>query len=254
MIYVGNPCPEVRTREGWSRQSGFYTEKEWEGPRDSMYGLAGEIQTGNNPPDSYDIEFTGQRWRLRARFSRQQGDGNVEAPVDEIRVHATVKEDDIYRLPRYKDVPNEDLLLIKFSIENPTHPKAIEAFSDDLTEELFNLMKTGQSHFRVFVPVLERRRIASSTFDFNATSSGAYVNVGSIISVASITADAALPNPRLFTLPAGGAAVEIQGGLIYNYGWLKNYPEYSQSAGNKAVLSQTWEYGLWSEAIYGVPI
>ena len=262
MSFRGNPCTFCSQRDGWSRQSGPYYEQEWEGDRDSIYGMIGELANA----DSYDVDDREKpKYRLRVRYSKNQ-DGGGEQVIDEVRLHANRVEKDLWGSPQFSDVIDVDRKLIKAAIDNPEKYKLTElatfGFATTSAAVLYALLKMNQSHYVVYQPVLERRRVASATFDFSGVTNAAYNNVGSIIAPGSIAGDAALPNPRLFSLPSQTGHVDIDGGTIaeeqitlrFNYGWLKNFPEYSQTAGNKAVVSQQWDFGLWSQNIYGAPV
>jgi len=52
----------------------------------------------------------------------------------------------------------------------------------------------------------------------------------------------------------GTVVIGTDPALTFDFGWLKGYPDYQGAAGNKAVIAQEWEFGLWSREIYGAPI
>lgn len=257
MSIIGNPLGTPRIRRGWSRQSGFFTIKEWEGQCDSIYGCLGEL-SGH---DSYEIDDRdAPKLRLTVRYSDSQGDSQNESPVDEVHLHANRLEKELWSNPQFSDVVDADRRVIRAVIDNPEKYKLKElaefGFATESAGILFALLKAGINHSVFFNVILERRRIASATFNFTGTINTAYEHIGAIIAPGSIIADAALPEPRLYTLPAGGSNVIIGDDppLTFAYGWLKGYPDYSGAAGNKGVVSQEWDFGLWNTNIYGAPI
>ena len=245
---AGQPLVLCKTRRGSNRQSGPFTEYIYEGDHDSIYGLSAEIDT-EGKADDWQIDHDGNKYQLKARYSdNQSGTGN-ETPVDEVRLHGNRVMQPIYDHPKYAAVTAEEKRTIRNAIQNPTPGDDPEDDLSVLGFELYNLLLLGVAHFIVYQPILVRVRIASATFDFTHETNTAYEKVGRIIKPASISADAALGDNAYFGLPAAGD--DIAGKA---WGWLKHYPEYTQAAGNKGVLTQEWEFGLWSTAIYGDPV
>jgi len=233
-------------RQGFNRQSGPYTEYEFEGCEENIRGLAQDMEAQGC--SEWQIDHDGCRYMLKARFADDQS-GDPETPLDEVRLHANRAAVSIYNGPGFRQVAPEDVQKIRRQQQNPNPDFTPAVLGGNGAELLYYLLQDGQEHYTVSQPVLVRSRAASSSYDFSAYTNAAYQNVGYIIDTSHIAADAALPSPLLFTLPGTTTIEEDDRGISYAYGWLKHYPEYTQAAGNKAVLTQEWEFGRW--AVWG---
>lgn len=251
--YTGNPLVTCRVRRGATRQSGKFTEKIWEGPEEAIYGQMGEVVTAADW-DSWDLDHEGNKYTLKVRYADAQDEGTTEEQiVNEVRLHANVVHTDVKKLAQFANISREDLQTIDAAIENPKEAESLAAGLTGTALTLYGLYRRGHRSSPVYQPILERRRIAAATFNFSGITSSAFENVGDIIGTSTIDNDAALGGILNFALPSGGQVVDAEG-LIYNYGWLKDYPAYDYSAGNKAIVTQQWQFGLWSQDIYGAPI
>lgn len=250
--YVGNGLVTCKIRRGASRQGGEWMEKVFEGPKEEIYGVMGEIKAADDW-DSWDADHEGNKHTLKVRYGGAQDEGQVEEIVNEIRFHHNVIHTDIKKLPTFSTLTHEQLTTIDAAIENPKEAASLAAELTGLALTLYQLYRRGHRSSPVYQPILERRRLAAATFDFGSLTSNAFDNVGRIIHPNTIDSDAALGGFLKFSLPSGGTVTDNEG-LIYNYGWLKNGPSYDVAAGNKAIVSQQWEFGLWSQDIYGAPI
>ena len=264
-LATGNPLVTCRTRRGYNRQSGKYVEYQYEGVKDSIYGMLGELATADN----WELDHDGNRYTLKVRYATAQDDNQVETPIDEVRLHANRSTASIYSAPAFQIVPAAFIRAIRRALQNPedTSPGlanvavqiGVAPDSDEVAAgyKLYNLLLDGVEHFVRYQPVLVRVFVASSEFSFTA----AYDNVGSVLTNTTLASDANV-NPAILkiNLPTSGATSGgvVHGGeaarAIYKGGWLKHFPEYTWAAGNKGVFSQEYEFGLWSTALYGEPI
>jgi hypothetical protein len=259
---IGSPQILCRTRRGNNRQSGPYLEYQYEGDRESIYGLKGELDAAppNAAADNWELDHEGAKYTLKVRYSSTQDD-NVEAPVDEFRLHANRLTVSIYNHPTFASIhrgivqtirrqmqkPRDDFNPARTSYNFATAPYVPSEIEVANAVELYTVLTEGVDHFVVNQPVIVRARTASSTYSYAGTSS-AYQNIGRIISPSSIIGDAALADIVKTVLPS-----DASGGR-YIYGWLKHYPEYTDAAGNKAVLTQEYEYNRWTLSVYGALI
>lgn len=252
-----------RVRRGWNKQSGDYTEECFEGNREYIYGLLQEAR--ERGAENYDIDHDGAKYTLKVRFSQTNSGEGTETAVDEVRLNANRASRSIYSHPAFRVCLEADIKACRAAIQNAdanfstsifapdsdgslTGHIRTQAQSDAITD-LYLLLLQGVDHTIIHAPVLVRTRVASS--DFVYSTSGPYDNIGAVVSPASIINDAALSTLMRVILPTG-----VNDGMNEDFGvgWLKHYPEYTQAAGNKGVLTQEYEYGLWSRVLYGDPI
>lgn len=254
---TGNTLVTCKTRRGFNRQSGTYTEYIYEGPRESIYGMIGDLGTA----DDWMIDHDGPKHTLKVRYSNDQSENTVETPVNEFRLHANRVTISIFNHPNFSTLSSEDKQFCKMVAAGETVPAdLVAAVAVDFTnvavaeggdterealmKELIRTLRDGVEHFVVNQPVIIRSRVASSEFNYTSLD-GPYDDVGSIISPDNIFSHAGLANILKTVLPTGGSDG------IYVYGWLKHYPEYTEAAGNKGLFTQEFEWGRWRISIYG---
>lgn len=248
-----------KIRRGYNRQSGTYTEYLYEGPRDTIYGLTGRLDAADN----WEIDQEGPRHTLKVRYASVPDDGKTEVPVDEIRLQGNPVSDSIYNLPGFAVVRQAIVIAFRAQMQDPDPAFNVQrglatligADWADTQEgiaalELFTQLNEGVGHYTIIQPTLVRTRVASATYDWKGTPTP-FNNIGRIISPGAFVQDAALGSNNLLTviLPTGSGNTARKA-----YGWLKHYPEFTQAAGNKAILSQQYDFGLWNTFTYGTPI
>jgi hypothetical protein len=79
------------------------------------------------------------------------------------------------------------------------------------------------------------------------------VNVGLVLSTATLSTFEGVPAGLLFNLPNLTLPAAFQN-ISLAYGWLKNEPTIQQIALRKWQIVQEWEYGLWPTSIFGSPL
>lgn len=117
---------------------------------------------------------------------------------------------------------------------------------------LYQLLLDGVEQVEVPTPVLSRTDIVTAEYIFPAN----FTNVGLIYSSATLISSYGVPSTVLFDFPndVDPPAYEIGNTGIYlvlQYGWLKKSPSVRQVTKQKWSIAQSWDYGLWSMALYG---
>jgi hypothetical protein len=133
---------------------------------------------------------------------------------------------------------------------NPTNkvnvPAAINPIGCNVALTLF---MRGQSASISFSPTLRFTQTVTSQYAIRAS----LLNVGKIISTATLMIIENIPNGLLFNLPNPSNPAQqfyySNGDLVY--GWFKDFPTVRQIARLKWNIVQEWQFGLWSVATYG---
>lgn len=119
---------------------------------------------------------------------------------------------------------------------------------------LLALLAQGVKYYDVAVPTLKRTQVVSGAWPVQA----ALTNINRVLSTPSLISLEQVPTTLLFNLPYGVTSKTIQiqppaGGSLptFGYGWLKKYPQVTQTGLNRWVMNQTWLYQLWSIDVFG---
>jgi len=115
---------------------------------------------------------------------------------------------------------------------------------------LTNLIISGVRSQIIFAPSLRLTMTVNDAYPIGAT----FVNVGSIISSASLPLLYNVPTDLLFSLPDNSDPQLDASRPVLHYGWFMDAPEVRQIAWLKWQLVFNWQYGLWPEAMYGIPL
>jgi hypothetical protein len=125
------------------------------------------------------------------------------------------------------------------------------AYASSLAAQvLFNLLVSGVKSQIVFQPTLRLTQTVNDAYPIGA----GFENVGSIISSQSLPILYNVPNDLLFNLPVDSDPQLSASRPVLHYGWFMDAPEVRQIAWLKWQLVFNWQYGLWPEAMYGIPI
>lgn len=255
---MSTPSPVINGQTGAHEQpvkfgrdtSGPYVERTWHGTRAAItaqYNLcvAGggvcEVTTGIGVD------------KLTARFSIQQdtGGGTTEVPVDQweflaSHVEKDVLEADVTFSPALTDHDKKQLK--NYLVNPPASPSDVAAWDNATGSNLFELMENGLRSITVNAPTLRHTQTVSNVYTVRA----ALTNVGKIISSSTLMISEAIPTTVLFNLPFDTVKRSFGGGL--SYGWRKMHPSVTIAARSKLQITQEWEYGLWSNLLYGAAL
>ena len=130
------------------------------------------------------------------------------------------------------------------------NPPAGAAASAVAAQVILNLIISGVRSQIIFAPSLRLTMTVNDAYPIGAT----FVNVGSVISSASLPLLYNVPNDLLFSLPDNSDPQLDASRPVLHYGWFMDAPEVRQIAWLKWQLVFNWQYGLWPEAMYGIPL
>lgn len=115
--------------------------------------------------------------------------------------------------------------------------------------KIAKLMVGGLKYVRILAPTIRHTRIMRRDF----TVAQAYDRVGSVFTTSSLRSYENVPSQVLFDLP--NTADPSRGdSLNFNYGWLKKPASIQQISGGQWQIVQEYDWGLWSEDIYGATV
>lgn len=245
MKYQGTGLVKTKVRYSYKKGQGLVTETVFVGTRAAIEGLVGILQSTF---DEFNIEHNGPVWSCTARFSGDlENPGEAANVVNDVRSSANRVVKKIWKHPRYSAVSDSDLKFIQKAVNG--HQTLHEAYGSDtvsfpdIVEELYTKVLREEGWI-IYQPVLQRTWTAASNYQFNQPY---YANIRRIFQSAAMPTELDIPPNEIgFQLPD-----EQSGNADLVYGWLKHYPEYFKGAGQKAVMSQDYEYGLWDVDIYG---
>ena len=240
---IGIPGSPIRTRIGWSKNLGDFVERVYRGNESYINGLAADLR--GNANEYMAEQIGGPLHELTARWSKNPEDEQGEVPIKRFRLSGNRHGKSLFNIPRFAMVSDSDVSKIRrFMGEGTdyTDPE-VDALSSE-ARTLFRLMLSGIEYLPMTQPVLIVEQIANDNFDFSPQEAELYAQVGSIFSTPLL--ESLLGVNLKFALPD-----EHDPPNDFAFGWLKNYPEYSDTSNSKAILLQDWEYGLWSTDLYG---
>lgn len=116
--------------------------------------------------------------------------------------------------------------------------------------QLMALVRAGEKHVQRSVPTVSR----TITFASQSAVTASQQNVDRIITTPSMYAVEGFPSDLVFSLPSNLDPINTDTGLIVHWGWLKFGPTVTRVAYSKTSISQLWQYGLWAQVEYGIPI
>lgn len=230
------PQGAVKVIEGWSRQSGDYTDYIYRGTKGQM-GM--QYATLRGFVDEVERQQNGLSWEVRARIARTAIESGGEVPVDEVRLTYNKVAKDILEHPAFADCTGSQMRELRRALDDYTIPLPIDLPNEAMVIAL--LADKGVKHFRVDQPVLQFLRTASGAYEFTVS----YSNVGKILTTTQVKAENGINGLLKVALPDDTSNRDG-----FAYGWLKNYPEYQPGSNGRYVFSQDYEYGLWPTAMY----
>lgn len=136
--------------------------------------------------------------------------------------------------------PNNGKTGIQFSNQDPNGAPVM----------LAKFLIMGVTSKIVFAPTIRFTQTVNSAYPIQASQQ----NVGQIISTNNLYSLANIPNNLLFALPNDADPILDPSRPVLHYGWFKDSPEVRQIARLKWQIIYTWEYGLWPEVLFGIPL
>lgn len=230
-------------------EQGYYAVRKFEGTASEILALIPEIQAAGGLWD-FDDSYSGAKCVIVARFATNgglYGLPDTEEIQDDWEFTGKQYEKDLLSA----DVPGATLTQVEIrEIETAIAGQTVPNISSAAALEAYKAMLWGQKSVKRNAPVLRHTSQASKLYEFKS----AIKNVDRILTTNKLVAD----NPNLplsisNNLPNQTWTQEVNTPTKY-YGWYKNHPDISVGARNKQILTQTWEYGLWTLAGYGAVI
>lgn len=241
--YIGPSAPIlVSERPGWSRTTGDYIEKVWEGTQAQIYGLTGDLRTY---AESYDFDQKGPLWTARARFAKNPDAPDGEEPQQEIRIQAHRMGKSIWEPWLFPTITDTERQKIKNAVQTAKVDFDVSSLSaQGIT--LYWLALNLVDHKIVYQPVVLSTWTSSRGYKYPFV----FANVGLVLTTAQMTSEVGIASDD-YPLPDftfDNSANELP--VDFTYGWLKHPPEVAIVVGSKRSVSAQYEYGLWPDPIY----
>ena len=239
---IGQGIVTVSQGTGTRSDGSSYNEVVYEGLASSIVSAHNALVRAGYKPWGYsgnEVECTlgGGKGRLVVRAANLIS----PQPFVSIKLLANSVQKDIFdAVPEYFQSLTDDQLIAVADFMDGTETNPPSNFTD-LQLELVDLVTLGTRQITIEQPVLVRTVEAPSGYTLNLS----FVNVGSVLSTAAMSNDANLGPALRFNLPNFSSP---RNG--FNYGWLKKMPEVEASRRSVDLVSQAWEYGLFSDAVY----
>lgn len=245
----GKPIDLVKVRRGWSRSTGFYTERTYKGTKDAVTAQESNLVQG---ADSYDHDHDGASHYLIVKYADNVDTNTSETPGAEVRLIGTRITLDLKQHPTFNAIAESEWRKIEAAIRNPQdYLTAGPALQDPDAIELYTLMAKGQRHYISYQPTISRSLTASQRYNFHWD----YENIGLVYNNEQLIGELSVPLPpnlkaAFFRIGQIELPNELSSNPDFAYGWLKVYPELSIVAGQKSTLTSDFIYGLWPLSVY----
>lgn len=202
---------------------------------------------------------------LTARYplSVAGSNGTIDAPVDVWEFFSSHAEKDILEadLAVINGISDLNKQILRSLVQTPPSadgngtyapdPDGGGYFDDDgsraAAESIYALMQSGVKAVRVMAPVMRHTQTVSNLYTVKA----ALTNVGKILSTTTLISFESIPTSVLFNLPTN---TSTRTSPVLSYGWMKMYPTIRMAARMRMQIELEYEYGLWSNVLYGAPI
>lgn len=235
---------KVSSKPTWDRIRGYSLQEIYEGSRDAIYGLQADVVASGNA-SSIEIDDS-DKPLYRAIIRWDPGVAELpESPTTEQELSVNTVNVDLFEHPFFREISTIEKDEIRKAVnENRTLNTSVVSTppgfsSDGLT--LYTLLKKGVTSYPVWQPVLTITDTAPYGYAFNVD----YGNVGVILSEQIVAGISNAAGNLSASLPFYQSSV---GDLVP--GWMKLPPQIRTVAGGRRSVTYTFEYGLWSTALY----
>jgi len=250
-IVPANSLVELAQERSYSTKNGWRTVRRFSGLKAQVEARAMLLVQ-----EGYEINLRyGAVCTVEASIGLDVQDENpqIEAPVYNWELMGNAFEMDMLsaNITAINGLNAADQKLLRDIIEGrinvgETYSGGDPTFADSSTAlPIFKLYLSGVKSVQMFAPVLRRSYSVSRSFQISASLTGA----GQVYSTARVVADEGVPTVIAANIPASSQVTKT-GAIYMYYGWLKGFPQIQVAAGNKAQVSQEWQWGLWSENLY----
>ncbi len=252
-VVNGTSGAYLQPAERGNDSTGPYRVLRYEGTRNAM--RAKELTLGL-APYSYKESFSGAKDVIEVRLASGQVDG-VEAPQIIWEVRWSPVEKDILRSEAALALSDKERKVLRSYIANPEKFEfKSPAITSDAGLQIYETIKSGETSVRQFVPTLTRTiTMATPSLAFVAVQ-----NLGKIFRTPSLYGgEGLLPSDFVFPLPNAvdpPSVIDPDVGVAIrrHFGWMKSQMDGTRTAYQKTAVVQGYEYGLWPEVIYGMPL
>lgn len=239
----------------WDPARGPITIKSWKGPNDAI--------------DAQAAVCRALRWRytisrgpgdLSTLEAEIGGDPEGQTPGDEVtdswemlpnRVDKDILESDV---PIINTLTATEIEAIQAAFRTP--PKAGTPLTTTFPTNTANcktvldLLNSKVTSKGVDQPVLRHTWMVPPGVPFAPE----LTNVGLIYSAPSLYGLEGVPNDFLVPLASMPYGPVNREGIALSYGWLKAWPIFRRAAWNRREVHSEFQFGLWSDVLYGEPI
>lgn len=235
---------ELRAITGGLRKNGgAYREWRYEGTRDAVNTAFASFFSAGGIDDLLINRAGNNLWEL---IVRRDDVFPASFPIThQVRLVTQRVQKSIFEPPlppAFDSLTDAEIAEVKEEVRNPT-PGFSVVYSNEAQQALYSLAIRGVQYRIVYQPHLIRQSTASNAQVWVVS----FSNVGKIFSTPAVVADAGIGTPLRFALPSDVSQYDD-----YVYGWLKHGVSVEPGPENIEVLSQEYEYGLWSTWLYEV--
>lgn len=249
MSAIGSTLDLVSITRGSRAHGGSYVDWTYEGTRDAV-NVAFSVnfpQVGVTINDLLVNKVGNNKWQLIIR--RDDVLSGAVALSHQVRLITQRVHKSIFEPPLpgpLADVTDGEIAQIKEEIRQ----RSTDSFTQSPTwladvsqgaRDLYSLALRGVQHRIVYQPHLIKQSVGNNLQIWVVS----FSNIGKLFSTADVVDDAAITSILRFGLPQ-----DVSDFDDYEYGWLKHGPNVEPGPENVEILSQEYEYGLWSTKLY----
>lgn len=234
------------------QRTGAQTVRRWRGPYLACLALIPNLVA--NGWNTQLNSSTGVVWNLQATIGLSWSNTVIaDNPVDTWELHSNKVEKDFLNAQNalVASLSPTDIKILQNFLDNtpsplPTTPPVADDGMALSTAGVsaYQLILLGVKSVVIFQPLLKHTQTTSNIYAIQAS----FTNVGQILSTATMLT--LLPGTLAFTMPTD----PTYGKTGFSFGWLKDYPNVTVSAFNKTQISQDFEFGLWNNTMFNVPL
>ena len=251
MSHLGSAIEIVEINAGHRKQGGSYVEWVYEGTQDAVNAAFNQFLKFIRVDDLFRTKTGSNLYRLTVR--RDDVFTQAQFPLIhqvKMQTHRVLKS--IFEPPLPLNLSTAtavEIARIKEELRKPETPGQSPAWVVTQSaggQALYFLALRGVQYRVIEQPHLIKTTSAINSYVWSIS----FSNIGSIFSTEAVVVDAGIVTPLRFALPNFDDPADTLEGLSFTYGWLKHGPAVDPGPENTEIVTQTYEYGLWSADMY----
>ena len=234
---IGAPFVLADTQRIYDATYGHATEYTYEGLESNLTAIANQAISQGGV--RYRHTLPGKNNRLAVTVPLLEGGSGAEPPTTVFDFQANRVQKDLLDSTLAQGLTQEQKEDIRNAIQNPGTGSVPSAA---LAIKLYLWMLAGVTHHIVYQPTLRIVNTAAPGWVWPS----AFAGVGQIWTTGQLTAFTDQYGSLPFGLPSS-VGVDADG---YVHGWLKHYPSYNVTVGQRMIETFEFEYGKWPLDLY----